>query len=168
MANVCAVFKKGDRSLPSNYRPFIPSTLRDWNSLAMDVRNSESVSSFKCSLNRDKPTKEPLFYIGDRRLQVLHTRLRTNCSSLNHHLHAKNIVESPCCTCGEIETTKHYFFDCPNFVNFRQALLDTLEGLCNPTVEVILHGDKGLSQEVNEIIFHSVHRFIADSKRFDN
>ena len=152
-------------SLYSN--SFLPSTLRDWNSLSLDVRNSDSVLSFRNSLNRDRPSQEPLFYIGDRKLQVLHTRLRTSCSSLNHHLFAKNLVESPCCSCGATETTHHYLLECPNYAACRQFLFDSVSGVCRPDVNTFLHGSNTLTPAMNELVFHSVQRFIGDSKRFD-
>ena len=34
--------------------------------------------------------------------QILHARLRLECSSLNHHLYRKNLVESPLCACSPL------------------------------------------------------------------
>ena len=47
------------------YRSFLPSSIRAWNDLSLEVRQSK---------------------IGNRLSQIQHTRLRTDCSSLNHHL----------------------------------------------------------------------------------
>ena len=59
--------------------------------------------SFKCLLN------VPVFYYsGPRNLQIMHTRLRTQCSALNSHLFNKNIVNSPLCLCRSEETSKHF------------------------------------------------------------
>ena len=60
---------------------FLPSVINDWNSLYEETRNAESVQAFKRTLNKDVKGANALFYQGgDRRLQVLHTRLRTQCS----------------------------------------------------------------------------------------
>ena len=74
------------------YQSFLPSVVRDWNSLDDEDRTSASVSSFKNRLNRNRMIIPRYYYVGDRKLQVLHTRLRTKCSSLNYDLFLKNTV----------------------------------------------------------------------------
>ena len=91
------------------YQSFLPSVVRDWNSLDDEDRPSASVSSFKNRLNRHRMTIPKYYYVGDRKLQVLHTRLRTKCSSLNYDLFLKNVAESLLCNCGSIESAQHYF-----------------------------------------------------------
>ena len=77
------------------YNSFLPSVIRDWNELPVVVRQLDSVCSFKNYLNRDF-TPVPKYYLtGNLKSQILHTRLRTNCSSLNNDLFLKNISESP-------------------------------------------------------------------------
>ena len=94
---------------------FLPSVIRDFNSLPEHVKSASSVSSFK-RLLKDKSLVVPsYFYSGNRKDQILHTRLRTNCSAFAHDLYSKNIVPSPYCSCGLAETTYHYFFVCPKF-----------------------------------------------------
>ena len=75
--------------------------------------------SFKNYLNRDF-TPVPKYYLtGNRKSQILHTRLGTNCSSLNNDLFLKNISESPLCSCGSIEITQHFFLRCPRYNEHR-------------------------------------------------
>ena len=82
------------------FNSFLPATVRDWNNLPLHVRQSDSLESFKKYLNSDL-TPSPSFYSAGSRLgQVLHTRLRLECSSLNAHLCSRNLVESPLCACG--------------------------------------------------------------------
>ena len=97
------------------YNSFLPSTIRDWNSLPLDTRNSEFLASFKRKLNsRITRTFVPkYYYTGNRKLQVLHTRLRTNCSSLNHDLFLKNITDSPLCRCGGYRKCRTFFHVMP-------------------------------------------------------
>ena len=78
------------------YNSFLPSVIREWNSLSEETRNASSVSAFKSRLDQNVIVPEILkyFYIGDRRLQMLHTRLRTNCSSLNQDRFRKNISDT--------------------------------------------------------------------------
>ena len=59
------------------------STTRDWNSLSIEAKQADSVNSFQRFLNMGKSTVPNHYYIGCRKAQILHTRIRTNCSSLN-------------------------------------------------------------------------------------
>ena len=73
------------------YNSFLPSVVRDWNSLPITTRQSPTLSVFKNSLVN--PTSVPKhFYYGERKSQVLLTRLRTNCSALNHDLYTNKYV----------------------------------------------------------------------------
>ena len=59
-------------------------TIRDWSNIPLDTRNSGSIETFKRKLNHDATYVPKYYFTGNRKLQVLHTRLRTNCSSLHH------------------------------------------------------------------------------------
>ena len=148
------------------YQSFLPSVLRDWNSLDAEDRTSASVSSFKNRLNRNTMTIPIYFYVGDRKLQVLHTRLRTKCSSLNYDLFLKNIVESPLCNCGSIGSAQHYFFHCSRYTDIRRNLINNLSQICTISVDPLMYGDNSLSLPSNNTIFRYVQAFIKDSKRF--
>ena len=89
------------------YHSFIPSTIRLWNLLPDRVKYCNNVRMFKTALsNIYGPKNIPKYYnIGSRKGQILHARLRMNCSSLKHHLFIKNIEVNSVCECGEIETT---------------------------------------------------------------
>ena len=56
--------------------------LRQWNNLQIETRQCDSLNSFKRVLNKDKQYAPKYYYFGKRKAQVLHTRLRTGCSSL--------------------------------------------------------------------------------------
>jgi hypothetical protein len=53
--------------------------------------------------------------IGERKTQVLHTRLRLGCGSLSHDLFCKSIVNDSHSSCGNIETINQYLLSCPKF-----------------------------------------------------
>ena len=150
------------------YNSFLPWSIREWNSLSADLQNADSLTEFKTLLNRDKPKPNPLFNFGARRLQTLHTRLRTKCSSLNQRLYLKNIVDSPLCSCGRTETPSHYFFHCPRYDGIRQNLLRAVSVFSRPTIGILLNGDPARNYRDNTIIFRAVHVFIEQSKRFDS
>ena len=68
---------------------FLPSTVRDWNNLTPEASKIDTVNTFKQFLNRERECVPKYFYRGNRRRQMLHTRLRTNCSGLNNDLFLK-------------------------------------------------------------------------------
>ena len=105
-------------------------------------------------LNKNREHTPKYFYTGNRKAQILHTRLRTNCSSLNLDLFLKNIADTPHCNCGtgSIEDQQHYFFHCPNFQLQRAQLFNAISMYQAPTLHLLLHGDLGLSTETNKTI----------------
>ena len=69
------------------YNSFLPSVVREWNDLTSEVRQSDSLHSFKYNLNRERTIVPKQFYRVTRKAQILYTRLCTNCSSLNNYLY---------------------------------------------------------------------------------
>lgn len=147
------------------HNSFLPSVIRDWNNLPVIIRNSPTISSFKTFLNKDRKYTPTYFYTGSRKLQVLHTRLRTNCSALNHHLFLKNISLTPLCNCGQIETTQHFFFECCAYDAVRRTLLLNLQDF-SINLHKLLYGDPSLTYQDNVIIFTNVQNYIEKTKRF--
>ena len=148
------------------YNSFLPSVIRDWNNLTLDTRNSDSLYSFKRNLNNNDRFVPKYFYSGIRKLQILHTRLRTGCSSLNHDLFVKHITDSPLCFCGDTENTEHYFLSCPLYQNQRIDLNIAISRYTQVTMQVILFGSSTLPLHANKAIFEAVHKYIKESKRF--
>ena len=86
---------------------------RLWNLQPDNIRESPSIQALKYSLKSNISSKPFYYYTGSRLGQILHSRLRMQCSSLNQHLYRKNIVDSPNCVCGLTESTTHYLFHYP-------------------------------------------------------
>ena len=145
---------------------FLPSAVNAWNSLPQATRESDSPSSFKLLLNIHKPTPCKLYFYGERKMQIIHTRLRNNCSDLKQHLFWKNIVASPLCRCGEVESNTHYFFECRFYCNIRATLRQHIRAKSVFNIDTVLFGDNELSISENEQIFHAVHDYTDKSKRF--
>ena len=59
------------------YNSFLPSVVREWNSLNESCRSSPSVDCFKNKLKQSRNVPK-YYYSGSRKGQILHTRLRTN------------------------------------------------------------------------------------------
>ena len=147
------------------FNSFLPSSVRDWNLTEDTVRLTQSVNCFKRSIKvtRDIPK---YYFSGDRKGQILHTRLRTGCSSLNYHLFCKNIINDELCVCGNREDTNHFLFVCPRFQMQRQIMVNKLLSMCNISLHVLLYGDNSLSFQQNVEIFQIVQDFIVRMKRF--
>ena len=102
------------------YNSFRPSTVRAWNNVNDEAKQSNSVNTFICFLNKDKTRIPKHFYVSSRKAQVLHTRLRANCSSLNLDLFLKNISDSPLCRCGIVRNA-HYYFVTAGIIRFNES-----------------------------------------------
>ena len=120
------------------YRSFLPPSMRAWNDLSFKVRQSNSIQSFKYQLSKNLKKPPKYYYNGNQISQIQQTRLRTDCSSLNHHLFQKNIVDSLQCACGAVETTKHYFFECQRYNEIRTIMLNEMPNYCQPDLNIVL------------------------------
>ena len=143
---------------------FLPSTIQDWNALPEFIKSKPTLQSFKIALYKNSTKPSPLYQLGTRTGQILHAQLRLGCSALNFDLHRKNIVESPLCACGAVETASHYLLHCPNYQNLRQQLLSDIP--CPPLLNNLLYGDEKLTYLQNKTIVLRVQKFIVASKRF--
>ena len=68
------------------YNSFLSSVIRDWDDLPYTKRQLDTVNTFKAQINRETIPEPKYCYKGNRKAQILHTRLRTHCSSLNMDL----------------------------------------------------------------------------------
>ena len=148
------------------YRSFLPSTICEWNNLPPEAKQSVTVNNFKICLNKDKQLVPTYYYTGNRSAQILHTRLRTNCSSLNFYLFTKNVIDSPLCRCGSIENVQHYFFHCQFYQVQRNKLFNAILPYQNPSLNLFLYGNSSLSRAINSCIFEHVQKFIVETKCF--
>ena len=147
-------------------KSFFPSTITDWNGLDQTIRDSRNVKIFKSKINPKLEKPPSYFNYGNRKLNILHTRLRHMCSSLSADLHRVNIVPSASCLCGHaVEDCIHYFLECPIYVEYRQLLFTELSTF-NITIELLLAGDGRMTYDQNIKIFSSVHSYIKRTNRF--
>ena len=148
------------------HNSFLPSTLRQWNSLPVEEGQLNTLSSFKIFPKKGLQSVPNYYYCGSRKAQILHARLHTGCSSLNMDLFHKNITESPLCRCGSIKDTQHYFFHCRFYQGPRNTLLNACTTYQNPSLSLFLFGSSTLSLEANIAILEHVHKYILDTKCF--
>jgi hypothetical protein len=161
-------------------KSFLPATIRDWNLLPLDIRNSNSITIFKSSYKRNYFIQPNNLYNDGFGIGVINqTRLRLGLSALRAHLFKFNIVDSPMCQFCNIsdETIIHFTFHCPTFSSPRALLLmritETIpfELLVISTerdlVKFLLYGNNTMSDESNRTLFEIYQDYIINSKRFN-
>ena len=146
---------------------FILKTVNDYNSLDPNLRELSPLE-FNKALKSSRDPVCPWFYSGDRKLSIIHARLRMKCSSLNSDLYGLNIIETKKCSCGcANENSQHYFLSCPLYYRQRILLRNELLNMnFTFTLNCILFGDKKLSNDDNIAASILIHDFIKESLRF--
>ena len=162
---------------------FLPCTTKLWNTLALHDHISSSLPKFKLYITKlFSSPKQPHYYrTGQRLPNILHTRLRMNCSKLNAHLFKNNIRGDSCCQCNhEKEDIAHYFLHCPLYFTQRTKLLRSICVILAPNVHrdllpaiapthflnILLKGSPDVETDVNSNIFHYVQTYIIETGRF--
>ena len=144
---------------------FFPTAIREWNLIPDHIRSNPIRSYFLSYLNRNKSNSPNIYYYcSQRRAQVLHTRLRLGCSSLNHHLFNNHVSETSRCSCGDEETIFHYIYECRKYDTARVETIARLG--TNFSIMTLLHGDPNLTDEENRLIFYQVQNYIIRTGRF--
>ena len=149
---------------------FLPKTVSNWNALPHHTKLATSPESFKNKIN--KRTKPPTYYnIGVRRGQIIHAKLRMQCSDLNHYLVERHILENRRCPqCGSLsETPEHYLLQCPKYAVQKNEMKNKLDSLSLNIVidsDLLLFGSKEIDNIKNKQIMETVIKFILASKRF--
>ena len=109
---------------------FFPSALNDWFNLDSNIRNSESVTLFKCRLlSFIRPVQNSIHNIFDPKGLNFLTRLHLGLSHLNAHRFRHNFQDclNPLCSCSlEAEDTSHYLLHCYHFSNHRAHLMNSI------------------------------------------
>jgi hypothetical protein len=145
-----------------------------WNSLNNNIRNVDTLSKFKFELKKIDETENHSvpkhFFCGPRKLNIILTRLRNSASFLNFDLFRVGIVSDPSCRCGTaLENLKHFFLDCPIYIQARTILIGNINRVktCYTLdIEFLTCGNGNLTYEQNCIVFKYVFDYIKCSKRF--
>ena len=115
-------------------------------------------------------------------------QIRYGLSPLKMHLFTFNLNENPFCpTCLEnVESTEHYFFICPTYIEARNNLMNKLENITvsfnltssildlsnrnrESILNLLLYGvdqKTDLHMLINKLIYISVTMFFLESRRF--
>ena len=149
-------------------KSFFPSTIKEWNMPPIDIRNSRSLNVFerRLKLHFPSPIKMPWFSVGERFVNIHHTRIRIGCSKLKAHLHFNlHVEDDPSCRCGfGIEDPYHFLFACPLYMyaQKRVVMLDSIPHIkpdIAPELSLLLRGDINLTFDQNKAIFEYVPSF---------
>ena len=124
-----------------------------------DIRFCPNLCLFKEKLLSLTPEPRIIYYYGKRWASIHHSRLRMGCSLLNYDLCYKVYVrDDPSCNCGApLETSYHYFFQCPRYNLIRNDLDNTINAFSSFTLKLLLYSDPDLSYDSNKTIFDAVH-----------
>ena len=115
-------------------------------------RTSPHYNKHHKSYYKSKCIKKPIYYYSETGIgQIRCMRLRTECSSINHHLFLNNRVETPNCSChqGVPETNSHYLFYCHRFNDSRNRYIESIDIPMNLTVDRLLFGSPDLTDDQN-------------------
>ena len=144
-------------------RSFIPSSVKLWNELPLEKRNTDHCRKMM------KKDRNILYYEGPRSLNIKHAQLRMQCSKLNYHLFLLHVTDSPACACGNnVEDENHFLLHCPLFHIQRQKMFRSCpndvprnELTCN----TLLFGSENHNLDTNKAIFKAVHTYISECER---
>ena len=155
----------------SSQSSFFPSTIRLWNNLPTDLRNSPCQQMFKNEIRKvyDIPDKAPLYLsTGIIIANILHAHLRPKCSSLKCDLFRCNLIASCNCDCGNyIEFVDHFFLKCYIYTEHRIQLFRRMSTFgFDINIDNILFGYASFENDKNSKLFFLVQKCIANSKRF--
>jgi hypothetical protein len=106
--------------------------------------------------------------LGSRKCNIIHTRLRHQCSSLGADLFRANIINDLSCPCGcTLEDAIHYLLECPLYANARMQLFMNSTPHTVISIENLLFGSDNLTDENNLIVLRNVQKYIHHTNRFE-
>ena len=157
---------------------FFPHCTEAWGNLSEELRNLNSINTFKTSiLNFVRQRENSVFEIHDNKGVKLLTCLRLDFSHLNEHKfrHNFNDIINPKCFCGkEPETTLHYLLRCNIYSIYRLQLLNStcaLDGSLKnwseeKILKILLYGAEDFTSQMNSEILKCTIKFIKKTDRF--
>ena len=80
-----------------------------------------------------------------------------------------NLKSDPRCVCGHLlEDAIHFFLECSLYQHDRTSLFNYFNNIVPISIEYILFGCNGISEESNTLLFKSMQKFIRQTCRFNN
>ena len=131
--------------LQTNSKSFFPSTIKLWNSLLDSVKSLPTFSKFKKNIQPVQITVASFYNIGERKINIIHTKLRHRCSGLNADLYRVNLKNDPRCVYGHL-------FECPLYQHDRTSLFNYFNNIVPISIEYILFGCNVISAKIYSTI----------------
>ena len=105
--------------------------------------------------------------VGDRKSNILLTRIRHRCSSLNADYRTQIVdVELNLKHGAQFETAEHYLLECRLYYVQRQRLKNNLNPDFELNFDLLTSGTGNCNTEQNKDIILAVLRYIKDTQRF--
>ena len=146
---------------------FLPTAIQLFNQLDPAAKNITCYNAFKCYLEKDICSANPLFNLGKRNTNIIMSKLRTNSSNLNGHLFLLKLTDDSKCKCGYFfEDSTHYFFVCPLYSVPRTALHNFISPHAPFTIHTLLYGHADINSNLNNTIYLQTINYIESTKRF--
>ena len=88
----------------------------------------------------------PSYFLKDeRKLSVLHARIRNSCSDLKCDLFQSHLTDDKKCSCGhDNENALHYFFECNNYTHQRIVMFHQTRNFHPLSLNAVLFGKTSL------------------------
>ena len=103
------------------FQIFFSSTIRWWNSLDPNFKSIQTTSKLKQTLRANLFKVSNYYLLGSTKCNIIHTRLKHQCSSLGADLCRANIINDPSCACAcPLEDAIHYLLECP-FIRMQEC-----------------------------------------------
>ncbi len=157
---------------------FLPSGVKVWNALPINIQNSTSLNCFRRNITKHfgiKPSVYTKYCRGPG--SAFHARLRMGLSALNQHRFTYNFIPSRTCDhCDSPESTNHFFHDCTPYAAHRQELhheiaqtFPTFGQLSiSKKTDLLLLKDSTVAENNYSHICQAVHTFLLNSRRFEH
>ena len=148
---------------------FYPDSIRCWNKIGPELRNSPNLKSFKLGiLALVRPPSKRIFDIHDPIGMKWLFQLRVGLSPLYAHKNNHNFSDTPCDKCDVCERTEnleHFFLHC---IRFTETKLNVNFNQLNPQskIQLLLYGDTSFSDAINKLLLISTLKFLRDCERF--
>ena len=150
---------------------FFPSTIMEWNKLDWEIKNFESIETFK---------KAILPFIRSSPNSTFSCHCRLGLSHLREHKFKHSFQDSlnlfRICGKSETETSSHYLLNCSNYPEERLALLNTIKNIAMSILQqsdsnftrVLLFGDTSFDNNKNTFILDATIDYVISTGRFMN
>ena len=158
---------------------FFASSAIEWNKIDKNIQKSESLNIFtKNILKFIRPSQNRVYNCHNPKGIKLLTRLRVGLSHLREHKfkHSFQTTLNLMCNCGkDIETTSQYLLHCPDCLQERKTLLNTISCIVpnifdfnnDQLTEILLYGKEDLNNINNTSILHATINYLIETKRFN-